>query len=109
MPPAIAVEPTYSGWPTNLYGPERVTSRPFSKCPAAQIRTHSPARAIKRPALQVIHVGCASTSVITAAANPRGTRRRASAAADLLITLDLSGGAWLAMSDETSANGVTYF
>jgi hypothetical protein len=38
----------------------------------------------------VIHVGRASTSVIAAAANPRGTRRRASTAASLLVTLDVS-------------------
>jgi hypothetical protein len=37
-------------------------------------------------------VGRASTSVITAAANPRGTRRRASAAANRLVIPDVLKG-----------------
>ena len=41
-------------------GPERVTSRPFSRCPAAQMRSISPAAAIAPPIATERDVGLAS-------------------------------------------------
>ena len=63
------------------YGPERVTSRLFSRCPAAHTRIASPASATSRPARHVVHVGRASTSAATVVTNPSVTRLRASASA----------------------------
>src|SRR5262245_45938285 len=77
MPSAITDDPTYNGCALQRYGPERVTSRPFSRCPAAQMRMSSPTIAIARPMRQLDSVGCARTAVTTAVTNPSGTRFRA--------------------------------
>src|SRR5450759_2657051 len=58
-----------------------VTSRPFSRCPAAHTRTASPTAARPAPSTIELHVGWASHSAATLAMNPRGTRRRATRAA----------------------------
>ena len=51
-------------------GPDAVTSRPFSRCPAAQIRSASPAIAIAAPIARLRGVGRASQNAAIAAAKP---------------------------------------
>src|SRR5678815_1662733 len=58
------------------YGPEVVTSRFFSRWPAAHTRSPSPTRARAKPTAQRGHVGSPKTSAITTAAAPSATRRR---------------------------------
>src|SRR5262245_23986848 len=77
-PSAIRLEPTYNGCRVQRYGPERVTSRPFSRWPAAQARKASPPRATTSPMHQLLHVGSAKISATTAAMNPSDTRLLAS-------------------------------
>ena len=54
-----------------------MTSRPFSRCPAAQTRTASPAIATTPPMTSDRRVGCASHNAMPAEMNPIATRRRA--------------------------------
>src|SRR5688572_10747899 len=86
-PSASTAEPTYRGCRIQRYGPERVTSRPFSRCPAAHTRIASPAAATRKPAVHVFQVGCARISAAIAVTNPSETRRRARTVMILLITL----------------------
>ena len=78
----MIVEPRYSGCRVNRYGPDAVTSRPFSRCPAAQIRSPSPTTATAAPTAKLRGVGRASQNASAAAMNPRRTRYRASARED---------------------------
>src|SRR5947207_7821424 len=78
-PAPISADPAYRGWCVILYGPDLVTSLPFSRCPAAQKRSNSPAAAIALPAASVANVGCASHKTAAPNRNPSGTRLRASA------------------------------
>src|SRR5688572_16589847 len=71
-------EPTYRGCRISRYGPDRVTSRPFSIWPAAQTRNAWPTSAMPAPAMMDLGVGDAIQNAPTNAANPRGTRIRAS-------------------------------
>src|SRR5690348_13669430 len=80
-PNAMTIDPTYKGCRVSRYGPDCVTSRPFSRCPAAQMRNSSPNTAITAPAIKDRDVGRASHSTAPAQKNPNGTRTRASRAA----------------------------
>ena len=71
-------EPTYSGCARPAIRARRVTSRPFSRCPAAQMRIASPTSAIDQSnAPASSSVGRARTAARRAVTNPSGTRLRA--------------------------------
>ena len=76
-PMAMSPEPTYSGCCIQRYGPDMVTSRPFTRCPAAQMRSACPTRAIAVPVTSDVQVGVARMKATTATPNPVTTRRRA--------------------------------
>ena len=63
----------------SAYGPDAVTSRPFSRCPAAQIRSASPATRDRGAGREADRgVGRASHSASAPTTKPSGTRYRAS-------------------------------
>src|SRR5690242_13169210 len=76
-PTPMMDEPAYSGCPSQRYGPDDVTSRDLFRCPAAQIRSASPAAATTVPDSSVRPVGRANQRTASAKTNPSGTRSRA--------------------------------
>src|SRR5262245_19797011 len=76
-PTPMIDEPVYSGWPSQRYGPDEVTSRDLFRWPAAQMRRDSPAMATRLPHNSHQPVGCAKQSTRSPERNPSGARSRA--------------------------------